>query len=74
VIHASPASITLAMLLTDEELDSLEKSAGGEEIAMGGRPGGSNVASPHLAARHGKPAQGFPASAVAAGARPQSDA
>jgi hypothetical protein len=33
VIDASPAAITLALLLTDEELDSLEKSAGDGEIA-----------------------------------------
>ena len=39
VIDASPAAITLAPLLTDEELDSLEKRAGDGEIARGGRPG-----------------------------------
>jgi hypothetical protein len=39
VIDASPAAITLALLLTGEELDSLEK-AGDGEIARGGRPGG----------------------------------
>jgi hypothetical protein len=33
VIDASPAAITLATLLTDEELDSFEKSAGDGEIA-----------------------------------------
>jgi len=33
VIDASPAAITLGMLMTDEELDSLEKRAGdGEEV------------------------------------------
>jgi hypothetical protein len=63
VIDASPAAITLALLLTGEELDSLEKRAGDGEIARGGRPGGSNVASPQSAARHGEPAQVFPATA-----------
>jgi hypothetical protein len=53
VIDASPAAITLAPLLTDEELDSLEKRAGHGEIAGRGRPGGSNVASPQPDARHG---------------------
>jgi hypothetical protein len=38
VVDASPAAITLALLLTDEELDSLEKTAGDGEIAIGGRP------------------------------------
>jgi hypothetical protein len=37
-LDASPAAVTLAMLLTDEELDSLEKTAGDGEIAIGGRP------------------------------------
>jgi hypothetical protein len=55
VIDASPAAITLTLLLTGEELDSLAKRAGDGEIAMGGRPGGSNVASPQPAARHGEP-------------------
>jgi hypothetical protein len=32
---ASQAAITLAMLLTDEELDSLEKRAGHGESALG---------------------------------------
>jgi hypothetical protein len=64
VIDASPAAITLATLLTDEELDSLEKRAGDGEIAGRGRPGGSNVASPQPAARHGGPAQVFPANAA----------
>jgi hypothetical protein len=45
-LAASPAAITLALLLTDEELDSLENSAGDGEIARRGRPGGSDVASP----------------------------
>jgi hypothetical protein len=54
-----PAAITLALLLTDEELDSLEKRAGDGEIAERGRPGGSNVARPQPAARHGEPAQVF---------------
>jgi hypothetical protein len=65
VIDASPAAITLALLLTDGELDSLEKRAGDGEIARGGRPGGSDVASPQPAARHGEPAQVFPANAAA---------
>jgi hypothetical protein len=43
---ASPGAITLALLLTGEELDSLEKRAGDGEIAGRGRPGGSDVASP----------------------------
>jgi hypothetical protein len=55
------AAITLALLLTDEELDSLEKRAGDGEIARGGRLGGSDVASPQPAARHGEPAQVLPA-------------
>jgi hypothetical protein len=59
-IDASPAAIGLA-LLTGEEFDSLEKRAGDEEIAGRGRPGGSDVASPQPAARHGEPAQVFPA-------------
>jgi hypothetical protein len=50
LIDASPAAITLALLLTDEELDSLEKRAGGGEIAEPGRSGGSDVASPQPAA------------------------
>jgi hypothetical protein len=45
-LDASPTAVRLALLLTDEELDSLEKSAGDGEIAMGGRSGGSDVASP----------------------------
>ena len=65
MIDASPAGITLALLLTDEELDSLEKRAGDGEIAGRGRPGGSDVASPQPAARRGEPAEAFPANAVA---------
>jgi hypothetical protein len=38
VTDASLAAITLVLLLTDEELDSLEKTAGDGEIAIGGRP------------------------------------
>ena len=38
MIDASPAAITLAMLMNPEELDSLEKTAGDGEIAIGGRP------------------------------------
>src|ERR1019366_3659410 len=37
-----------------QELDSLEKMAGDGETARGGRPGGSDVASPQPAARHGE--------------------
>jgi hypothetical protein len=65
VIDASPAAITLALLLTDEELDSLEKRAGDGEIARADDPGGSDVASPQPAARCGEPAQVFPANAAA---------
>jgi hypothetical protein len=72
-LDASPAAITLALLLTDEELDSLEKSAGDGEIARGGRSGGSNVASPQPAARHGEPAQVFPANAAPADGRRRVD-
>jgi len=46
LLDASPAATTPAILLTDEELDSLEKTAGDGEIAGGGRSGGSDVASP----------------------------
>jgi hypothetical protein len=45
-IDAWPAAITLALLLTGEELDFLEKGAGDGEIPRGGRPGGPDVASP----------------------------
>jgi hypothetical protein len=72
-LAASPAAITLALLLTGEELDSLEKRAGEREIAGRGRPGGSDVASPQPAARHGEPAQVFPANAPAAERRPRVD-
>jgi hypothetical protein len=52
VIDVSPAAITLALLLTDEELDWLEKGGARDgEIAMGGRPGGSGVTSPQPAAQ-----------------------
>jgi hypothetical protein len=61
----SPAAITLALLPTDEELDSLAKRAGDGEIAGRGRPGGSDVASPQPAGRHGQPAQVLPADAAA---------
>jgi hypothetical protein len=73
VVDASPAAVTLALLLTDEELDSLEKRAGDGEIAGRGRKGGSDVASPQPAARHGEPAQVFPANAAAADGRPRLD-
>jgi hypothetical protein len=68
-----PAAITLALLLTDQELDSLEKRAGDGEIAGRGRPRGSNVASPQPAARHGEPAQVFPANAAVPERRPRMD-
>jgi hypothetical protein len=58
---------TLALLLTDEELDSLEKTVGDGEIAGPGRLGGSDVASPQPAARHGEPAQVLAANAAATG-------
>jgi hypothetical protein len=61
------------LLLTDEELDSLEKRAGDGEIARGGRPGGSEVASPPPAARHGAPTQVFHTSAAPADGRPRVD-
>jgi hypothetical protein len=64
VIDASPAAITLAMLMTGEELDSLAKGAGVGEIAGRGRPGGSAFASPQPPARHGKPTQVLPANAA----------
>src|ERR1035437_594147 len=48
-LDASPAAITLAMLLTDEEWESWEKRAGDGESAGRGRPGGSEVASPQPA-------------------------
>jgi hypothetical protein len=51
----------------------LEKSAGDGEIARGGRPGGSNVASPQPAARHGEPTQVVPANGAAADRRPRLD-
>jgi hypothetical protein len=68
-----PAAITLALLLTDEEVDSLEKRPGDKEIARGGRPSGSDVARPQPAARHGEPAQVFPADAAPADRRPRLD-
>src|ERR1035437_10148570 len=51
VIDASPAAITLVLLLTDEELDSVEKRAGDGEIAGRGGPGGRLLARPSPAAR-----------------------
>jgi len=54
------AAITLAMLMTTAELEGPgEEGAGDGEIAGGGRPGGSNVASPQPAARAKKPACGL---------------
>jgi hypothetical protein len=61
------------MLMTGEELDSLAKGAGDGEIAERGRPGGSDVARPQPAARHGEPARIFPANAAAADGRPGLD-
>jgi hypothetical protein len=72
-LDASPAATTLALLLTDEELDSLEKRAGDGEIAGRGRPGRSDVASPQPAARHGEPAQVLPAHGAPADGRPRMD-
>ena len=72
-LDASPAAITLALLLTGEELGSLEKRAGDGEIARGGRPGGAIVASTQPAARHGEPAQLFPANAAPADGRRRVD-
>jgi hypothetical protein len=69
----SPAAITLALLLTDEKLDSLEMRAGDGEIAGRGRPGGSDVASPQPAARHGETAYEFPDNAASPGGRPRMD-
>jgi hypothetical protein len=63
-LDASPTAITLALLPTDEELDSLEKRAGDGEIAGRGRTGGSDVASPQPAVRHGEPARVFLANAA----------
>src|ERR1035437_1256130 len=72
-LDASPAAITLALLLTGEELGSLEKRAGDGEIARSGRPGGAIVASTQPAARHGEPAQVFPANAAPADGRRRVD-
>jgi hypothetical protein len=69
-LDASPAAIALTLLLTDEEL---EKGGGDGEIARGGRPGGSDVASPQPAAPHGEPAQVFPANTAAPDERPRMD-
>jgi hypothetical protein len=73
VMDASPTAITLATLRNGEELDSMEKRAGDGEIAVRGRPGGSNVTSPQPAARHGELAQVFPATAAAAERRLRMD-
>jgi hypothetical protein len=63
-LHASPAVITRAMLMTSADLEELEKIAGHGGIVGPGRPRGSEVASPQPAARHGEPAQVFPANAA----------
>jgi hypothetical protein len=49
----------------------LEKRARDGEIDGRGRTGGSNVASPQPPARHGEPAQVFPANAAPADGRPR---
>jgi len=72
-LDASPAAVTLALLLTDEDLDSLEKSAGDGEIARGGRPGGSDEPRLEPAARHGEPTQVFPGNAAPPERRPRLD-
>jgi hypothetical protein len=69
VIDASPAAITLALLLTDEELDSLAKRAGHGEIAERGRPRGSNVASPQPRAMVSLPEYSQPMPRPPAGGR-----
>jgi len=73
VIDASPAAITLAPLLTDEELDSLEKRAGDGEIARGGRPGDQMSQALNRLRAMVDPAQVFPANAAAADRRPRMD-
>jgi hypothetical protein len=73
VIDASPAAIRLALLMTDQELDSLEKRAGDGEIAVRGRPGGRLLESPQPAAPHGEPTQVLHANAAAADGRPRLD-
>jgi len=73
-LAASPAAITPAMLFTTAELEDLEKrSLEMERSRLGGRSGGSDVASPQPAARHGEPAQVFPANASAPDGRPRMD-
>jgi hypothetical protein len=72
-LDASQAAITLALLLTDEELDSLggememEKSWGAEDQVDAFSQG------PQPAARHGEPAQVFPANTAAPDGRPRMD-
>jgi hypothetical protein len=70
-LDASPASVTLAMLMATAEPEELEKGAGAGEFAGRGRPGGPDVASPQPAARHGEPAQIFLANAATADGRPR---
>jgi hypothetical protein len=72
-VDASPAAITLALLLTDEELDSLEEGLEMEKSRGADDLGGSDVASPQPAARHGEPAQVFRTNAAAADGRPRLD-
>jgi hypothetical protein len=64
VIDASPAAITLAMLRTDEELDSLEKggwrwrkSRGADDQVEPMSQALNRVGAPQPSGRHGEPAQ-----------------
>jgi hypothetical protein len=59
--------------MTPAELEKLEKKTGDGEIARGGRPGRSSVASPQPAARHGEPARVFPANASPSDGRSRMD-
>ena len=71
-LDAAPAAITLAVVCTSAQLEEMERKAAGDgEIPREGRPGGSDVASPQPAARHGEPAQVFPANAAPADGRPR---
>jgi hypothetical protein len=71
-LDASPAAITLAMLMTDEELDSLETSGPLEMEKSRGADDRVEQVSQALqpAAGHGQPALAFPANAAAADGRP----
>jgi hypothetical protein len=59
------AAITLAMLLTRDQLLEMKRKGWRWRNRGRGRPGVSNVASPQPAARHGEPAQVSPANAAA---------